>query len=202
MAGYSLARCVPGLAMFYLKEVQPNMKKSFALLMFCGAVILAGCNREKVDAAGDKVVRRDENPDYVRLNEEGQQQMDAAIVCAQKEIDVFIAGLNNPKPSQTYFSVKKPFPYQDGDKTNEEHIWLTDVTYADGVFSGRVGNDPVDVENIKLGDKVTVKKAEASDWMIIDGGKLVGGYTIRVLRDRMAPGERRVFDESVPFKFD
>ena len=38
-----------------------------------------------------------------------------------------------------------------------------------------------------------------SDWMYVDHGKLVGGYT---LRDRLSPSERPEFDRSVPFKVE
>jgi hypothetical protein len=36
--------------------------------------------------------------------------------------------------------------------------------------------------------------------MYIDKGVLVGGYTIRVLRDTMSPTDRADFDKSVPFE--
>lgn len=126
--------------------------------------------------------------------------MNQAIAQSKKEIGTFIEALANPKASQTYFSVKKPFPYQDGDATSHEHIWLSDVSFRDGKFQGLVGNDPVDVKGLKLGDKVELAKDEASDWMIIDDGYLIGGYTIIALRDGMSPEERKEFDEHFPYK--
>ncbi|HSJ04466.1 MAG TPA: DUF2314 domain-containing protein, partial [Verrucomicrobium sp.] len=114
--------------------------------------------------------------------------------------DVFIASLQAPKPSQTYFSVKKPIPWQDGVVTSHEHIWVTDVTFKDGKFHGKLGNEPVDVKDLKLGDDVVVEKAEASDWMIVEDNVLVGGYTLLALRDQMPESERVEFDASMPFK--
>ena len=38
--------------------------------------------------------------------------------------------------------------------------------------------------------------------MYVDHGKLVGGYTLRVLRDGLSPAERAEFDRSIPFKID
>lgn len=38
--------------------------------------------------------------------------------------------------------------------------------------------------------------------MVIERGQLIGGYTIRVLRDRMPIDERKVFDEQLPFTIE
>ena len=160
------------------------------------ALLFVSCGRSK----DDKVVRRDGNPDYILVDENEEAKMDAAIARAKKEVDTFVSALQNPKPTQTYFSVKKPFAWQDGKDTNHEHIWISDVRFKDGRFHGRVGNEPVDVKNVKIGDEVTLEKSEASDWMIIDDGYLIGGYTIIALRDAMPDNERKEFDSSFPFK--
>ena len=43
-------------------------------------------------------------------------------------------------------------------------------------------------------------KSDASDWMIIDDGYLIGGYTILALRDQMPEAEQKEFDASFPYK--
>jgi uncharacterized protein YegJ (DUF2314 family) len=58
------------------------------------------------------------------------------------------------------------------------------------------------VSNVKIGDQATVDPESISDWMFVDNGKLVGGYTVRVLRDAMSAAEREEFDKSVPFKIE
>lgn len=40
-----------------------------------------------------------------------------------------------------------------------------------------------------------------SDWMYIEDGYLVGGYTTRVIRDRMTEEERKKHDAQAPYKF-
>jgi hypothetical protein len=37
--------------------------------------------------------------------------------------------------------------------------------------------------------RVPIDFAHVSDWMFVDGGKLVGGFTTRLLRMRMSPEE-------------
>jgi uncharacterized protein YegJ (DUF2314 family) len=53
---------------------------------------------------------------------------------------------------------------------------------------------------VKLGDEVVLDKSEVSDWMYIDDGLLVGGYTVLELRSQMSEEERKQFDASMPFK--
>ena len=53
-----------------------------------------------------------------------------------------------------------------------------------------------------MGQKVTVEPSKISDWMFVQNGRLVGGYTLRVLRDAMSPSERKEFDKNVPFVID
>lgn len=166
-----------------------------AVLLVCLAC-LNSCGRSK----GDSVVKRDGSPDYVRVEGESEEKMKQAIAQSRQEIGTFIDALANPKPSQSHFSVKKPFPYPDGETTSHEHIWLSDVSFEDGKFYGRVGNDPVDVKGLKLGDEVELAREEASDWMIIEDGTLIGGYTIIALRDVMSPEERKEFEEQFPYK--
>ena len=55
------------------------------------------------------------------------------------------------------------------------------------------------MSHVKNGDSEEVEPSKISDWMFVDEGKLVGGYTLRVLRDSMSPAERAEFDKSVDF---
>ena len=44
-----------------------------------------------------------------------------------------------------------------------------------------------------------VKREMVSDWLAIDDNKLVGGFTLRVQRERMTPGQRAKFDATMNF---
>ena len=69
------------------------------------------------------------------------------------------------------------------------------------VFSGKISNDPEKVTTVTVGQAVSARPATISDWMYVDHGKLVGGYTLRVLRDRFS-SDRAEFDRSIPFKVE
>lgn len=124
--------------------------------------------------------------------------MNAAIAKAKATVPQFIKVLRSPGKHQTDFSIK--YPYKDGDKV--EHMWINDLTYDGKTFHGTVGNDAEQVSNVKLGDKADIPATEISDWMYVENGKLVGGYTIRVMRDTMSAKERADLDASLPFKID
>ena len=79
-----------------------------------------------------------------------------------------------------------------------EHIWLADVQYTGGRFVGYVDNKPVNIKGLKLGDKESVNPDEISDWLYIDHGKLVGGYTVRVLYSELSPKEKQEFTRKEP----
>ena len=107
--------------------------------------------------------------------------------------------MKSPKPNQSGFAVKKKFPIR-GDEG--EHIWLTELTYDGKEFHGRVNNEPVDVKNVKLGDRSSVSPAEISDWMFVQDGRLVGGATIRILYDLSSPAGRKKFEKETGLKSD
>jgi uncharacterized protein YegJ (DUF2314 family) len=49
-------------------------------------------------------------------------------------------------------------------------------------FSDFIGNEPLSVKNVKIDQQVGIPFEKVSDWMIIEDGRLIGGYTIRAIR--------------------
>lgn len=154
---------------------------------------LAGCTSQPEP---DVIVKRDGKPDMVRSSSE-DAEMNKAVKTAQQSVGKFISALKSPQAGQSNFAVKKPFPTDNGN----EHIWLSELAFDGKNFRGRVNNDPVDVRNVKVGDTVTVGKTEISDWNYTDKGKLIGGYTIRVLYNRMPESEKRDFRAQTGLQF-
>lgn len=154
-------------------------------LVLAVLVTIVGCGKK---SPADKVT-------YVA---DDDPRMDAAMKKARSTVNTFTAALNSPKAGQSAFSIKMAF----SDGTNAEHMWLIPVRFDGKKFHGTVNNKPEKVSNVKIGDKVSISPAEISDWMYVEKRKLVGGFTLRVLRDALPASERADFDKSVPFVID
>jgi uncharacterized protein YegJ (DUF2314 family) len=49
---------------------------------------------------------------------------------------------------------------------------------------------------------VEVDRAGVEDWMYLEAGKLVGGFSSRAIRDRLAGEARKQFERSMWFAFE
>jgi uncharacterized protein YegJ (DUF2314 family) len=136
--------------------------------------------------------------DKVVMFEQDDPGMKAAIAKARASVDQFITALKSPKPRQSGFAVKKRLC--DGEEV--ELFWLTQVTFDGKRFLGVVDNQPQIVKTVVLGQKETVPPEEICDWMYLDGRRLIGGQTLRVVRDRLSPKERVEFDKNMPLIYE
>lgn len=166
------------------------MKRRLVLTLL--AFLLTGCGLVR-ELAGPS------EPGVINVSAD-DAEMNAAIQEAQGTLDTFIASLQSPQPGQTGFSIKARFAF--GDDGGYEHIWIADVSYDGKAFSGTIANEPVDVKNLEFGQRVTIPVSEVTDWMLVQDGKLVGGYTLRVLLKRMSPEEREQTLEDAGFTVD
>jgi uncharacterized protein YegJ (DUF2314 family) len=124
--------------------------------------------------------------------------MQRAVDEARRTVKKFIFALKHPTPGQTDFEVKKPFI-----QGNEvEHIWLSNVEFLGNRFQGRVDNQPRKIRGLKLGQLVSVNPNEISDWLYVDNGKLIGGYTVRVHYSELSPEQKQEFDREADFKME
>ena len=148
----------------------------FSPCVLAGALVLSGCATQVTHPLGRTVRRPGTEPEYFQVAEK-DAEMDRAVRMARRHLRTFITALQNPSAGQRDFEVKKPFVQGD----HVEHIWLSDVQYSGKRFHGRVDNKPQEIKGLKMGTRVSVNPDEISDWLYVDNGKLVGGYTIRVL---------------------
>jgi len=129
---------------------------------------------------------------------DNDKQMDRAVENAQRTLGFFMAARKAKKNGDTVFEIKKGFI--DGDKV--EHLWIKRVTYDGKNFHGDIDNQPSEVNNVHMGQHVTVAPQDVTDWMFLKNGKLIGGYTTRVLYARLSPEEKAEFDKHAEFKIE
>lgn len=150
------------------------------------AFILAVCLTGPIACGGPR-----SNGVYSVADDDGA--MEEAMSTARSTIGTFVERINRPPATQSAASLKVRFE----EHGNVEHIWLADVGHKDGVFTGSVANDPVHITSVKAGDRVSIPLARVTDWMAIDNNELIGGYTVRLLRDRASGEERKAIDASL-----
>lgn len=127
------------------------------------------------------------------------EEMNKAIEKAKETFEQFLDAFGNPESSMRDFAVKIKFPL---DENNAEHMWLTDLFNKNQKLYGVLNSDPVSVTTAKWGDTLKVKKEFLSDWLYVKNDILVGGYTVRVLYDKMGDTEKRSFRNEIDFEIE
>lgn len=144
---------------------------------------------------GMKVIEREKEPDIYQVKDE-DKAMNNAIATARQSLGIFNTALKSGADSLQSFSLKVRYDMPDG---YGEHIWLNEVSLNDGVYTGIVNNVPDVITEVKFGDTVTVNNDRISDWMYLANNKLRGGYTLRVIMEKMSPEERKKMQEQSGF---
>jgi len=157
--------------------------RNFLALLMSALVLAAGCGKS--------------NDPVVQVETE-DSEMNAAIATAQSSLTNFLAVFASPKTNQQFFLVKAKFAAGNG----FEHIWVADLAYDGSIFHGVIANEPERIKTLRFKQPVDVQPSQVSDWMFVQDGKLVGGYTSRVLRNRMTPQQRQDLDAHLPYRYD
>ncbi|RZL36523.1 MAG: DUF2314 domain-containing protein [Pedobacter sp.] len=154
------------------------------------AICILNCN------SNNKVERKNEPTIY--SVDEDDAEMNKAMKTAKQTLDSFNYALKNNTRIFTFFGLKKRFVEND----DVEHIWIGNVKFENGKYFGVIDNLPEKIKDVKIGDTVEIGKSEISDWMYIKNSQLHGGYTIRLLRNRMSELERKKFDRESGMKIN
>ena len=159
------------------------MRTLLISLTTVAVLALAGCSRSK------------EGDNYTHVASE-DAAMNAAIEKAKATVDDFVRAFHAQKPGAKGYFVKKPYRTPSG----EEHMWIEVLEEKKGVLNGRIANEAEETREVKIGQMVSLKISEISDWKYEDGNKLIGGYTIRYFVEKMSPEEREAFLKEAGFE--
>ncbi|RSK32395.1 YegJ family protein [Hymenobacter metallilatus] len=162
---------------------------SILYLVSCGiaALLLGSCQSADKKPGWNAVKRM-----YFAPSDDAE--MTVALYDSRKTVDQFIVALTSGDTAAYNFGIKAAFPTSDG--TNE-HIWLTDIQVKGDSLLGTIDNEPEFTTVVKFGQQVAVHKDSITDWNYTRNGKLVGGYSIRVVRSRLNPEEQKQFDQQL-----
>lgn len=109
-------------------------------------------------------------------------EMNEAIAMARDSLPHFWSTYDNPKGGESDFTLKVILKDAAG---NVEHIWVGSIQKENGKIFGEIDNEPVQVKEVKYGQVIEINENDISDWTYIKEGKIYGGYTIRVLIERI-----------------
>jgi uncharacterized protein YegJ (DUF2314 family) len=151
-------------------------------------VIFLSCNNDKKGYA-----KQGNDDDPVYSVEADDRAMNAAVTKAALMYNQFLDAFNSGDTSLSGFSVKMKFPYDDGN----EHMWLSGFFYKRDTLYGVLDSEPYYISDVTLGDTLAIDKSRVTDWLYVKDNKMVGGYTIKVLYNKMSPAEKRQMVETM-----
>ena len=164
------------------------------VLGIAGAFV--GCTQGPA-AKREPVVLADSRPEVARIAVDDPLTA-AGIVEARRTVGDFLKAYRARGSAQRDFRIKMLV----AERGLVEQFWVRVDEASDDTFTGIVGNHPGDITGVKYGERVTVSARDISDWMYVENGVLRGGYSVRLMHDRLQPEERPAFERDMGFRIE
>ncbi|SHM58984.1 hypothetical protein SAMN05444266_109106 [Chitinophaga jiangningensis] len=116
---------------------------------------------------------------------------------AMNTIHYFKSALQTPREQQHHFAVRVRIIT---DKNTAEP-WLTSPQIMDGKVTGIIANK-TNLRRHRPGKKITLPEEAILDWMMVEDGYLLGGYSIRLGIKNLERWDRRTVYDNLPFQVD
>jgi uncharacterized protein YegJ (DUF2314 family) len=134
--------------------------------------------------------------DELHQYRESDARMGFAIEDARRTLRTFFDAFVSPKPNQKSFLLKVLF--ENGQ--SREHIWVADINASVFPLEGTVAIEPK-IPGLKFMQRANFHRSQITDWMFVEDGYLVGGFTTQVIRAELSPEQRAKHDAGAPYKF-
>lgn len=115
---------------------------------------------------------------------EDSEAMRTACEKARATVDQFILALSGQ-------NIRGSVKVKVEDNQKNEFMWLDELHYSEGIFTGVINNDPQHVKNVKLGDPWKIAKEDIHDWLYMKNGKLYGNFSFKAAIQKW-PKEKQV----------
>jgi uncharacterized protein YegJ (DUF2314 family) len=109
---------------------------------------------------------------------------------ARDTLPVFFSRLQRPLSGDGNFRIKYPLRADPGSGFSREQVWLADIRFKDGRYSGVLVNTPYYVSGFAGGDSILIDIEEITDWMFTREGKITGGLSIKFLLEQIPEPDR------------
>ncbi len=142
-------------------------------------------------------IERENQPDMFRV-EDDDKEMTATIQSAKTSLNRFDSALKSQNEKFSAFALKQRFETVEG----SEHIWVGSIYFKEGNYYGILANEPDKLSGLYMGDSLKIDKEKITDWKYQIGNRLIGGFTIRLLRNRFSEEEKKQFDKETGLNFE
>jgi uncharacterized protein YegJ (DUF2314 family) len=173
-----------------------SLLQQFALPAL-GLALLSLSNCHSNGDANNAKIERTGEPTIYNVNSD-DPEMDAAIQASKTTLPEFLRVFERQDTATSDFALK--VHYDDGQEP--EHLWLANLSKQNGKLYGVVSNLPEFTKAVKEGETVVIDTSKVSDWKYVQNHRLVGGRTIKVLRNHLSPEERKELDASIDYKIE
>jgi hypothetical protein len=75
-------------------------------------------------------------------------------------------------------------------------MWISSIDFDGDRVSGELLNEPNELSNVRAGDRVEIAFADLEDWMLTTDGKVLGAFSVQVIRADMRRADRQAHDEA------
>lgn len=115
-------------------------------------------------------------PPVVEVGEEDPRMAEATNQ-ARTRWNEFVEAFNSGNAQ--HCAVKAPVTVD----SRTEFIWITVESIKDGLISGRLGNEPIDLGDLKLDSRVTVESDVVADWVFFQNEEPRGLFSLKALSE-------------------
>jgi len=128
-------------------------------------------------------------------------EMNKASFEARRMSPVFVSNFLSKKSGQSDFYVDTIFSNDSG---SGEYLWIKveSVDRQKNEYAGSLASEPDNIEKLKIGSPCQGSFANIRDWMFVENGKLVGGYTERVLYSHYSEKEKEIFKRDSKYRIE
>ena len=152
-----------------------------------------------------------QKPDFLTASHEPARimqmdQADEALIRiaedARSTLPGFFRQLTGKRTGEKSFCVKYPFPADEESGAAIEQIWITGIHFKNGRYHGVLTSTPRHISGRKKGDRVIFEADYITDWMYVQNGKIIGGYSIQYLLEKIPESQRSNTERELLLMFD
>lgn len=126
----------------------------------------------------------EESADKIASIRQGDTTLQEFKKKAQEELPYLIEFMLSHERDEELYKYAVKCDFVEGD--NSEHMWVQVHDFVDGLFEGRLANEPNTIKKLKYGDPVAVVPDDVEDWILMDllTNTKVGGFSSGYIRSK------------------